>query len=212
MTDRKNGTKQNITYAALDFFSQKGFTETSMREIAAAVGVNASSMYNHFKSKASILDDLLEDYRQYAGNLTPPAACWSRLTADATVEDVLGCFIIYFPKDEEAYYLKMITLLFQEQCRNRVIQEFVANNLILWQERYVADILNRLVEVGALRPDIDIDFWAKTHANLNYTFTGRYVLGIGDTQPQYEGKNIEEMIRAIYQNIFRLHGRISADA
>ncbi len=47
-------TKQKILYAALDLFSQKGYDAVSVRDIARAVGIKESSLYNHFQNKQDI--------------------------------------------------------------------------------------------------------------------------------------------------------------
>jgi len=207
MCQKKMSAKQKITCAALELFSQKGFTETSVREIAEAVGIRPSSLYTHFKSKASILEHLLDDYKQrYASKLVASETSWARLTKDATTDDILACFTIHFPKESTAHYLKMIVMLFQEQCRNESVQSFMTKDLMFWHEEYVTAILCRLVEVGALDPEIDIDFWAKLHANINYASMARYVLGIGESTPAFKGKGIGDMKRALYDTIFQLHG------
>jgi len=205
-------TRHKIARASLDLFSRKGFTETSMREISAVVGINASSLYNHFKSKAAILEHLLDDYKKIANVMKPTSESLGKLTANATPADVMAGFTMYLPKDDEAYYLKLIVLLFQEQCRNSTIQDFVVDSLVQWQESFIASLLNQLVETGVLRPDIDIDFWAKAHTSINYTFMARYALGIGDTMPQYSGKNSEEMLKYLYDTIFALHGTKCQDS
>lgn len=79
--------------------------------------------------------------------------------------------------------------------------------MVLWQEKHIKEIFARLVDAGALKPDVDIDFWAKTHASLNYAFMGRYAIGIWDTHEGHECKNLEGMIRALYNTVFRLHGK-----
>lgn len=40
-------------------FSEKGYTATSMRDIAKGVGMEAASLYNHIRSKQEILEVLL---------------------------------------------------------------------------------------------------------------------------------------------------------
>ena len=53
-SQEKRSTKQRILRSAIDLFAKKGYTETSIRELAAAVGVKEASIYNHFLSKNSI--------------------------------------------------------------------------------------------------------------------------------------------------------------
>ena len=200
-----SGAKQRIICAALVLFAKHGFTETTMREIGDAAGIRAQSLYTHFNSKACILEHLLEDYKQYASKMKPSEESWSRLTKDATAEDMMPCLTLYFPKEAE-YYLKMIVMLFQEQCRNETIRTFMTKDLILWHEHYITNILRRLVAVGALAKDIDVAFWANLHASLNYASMARFVLGISEAQPDFKGKRMEEMKRTMYETIFKLHG------
>ena len=47
-------TRDRILEAALDLFSRQGFAASSMRQIAAEVGMRASSLYNHFPGKDAI--------------------------------------------------------------------------------------------------------------------------------------------------------------
>jgi AcrR family transcriptional regulator len=47
---------------AADLFAQRGFRSTTVREIADAAGVLSGSLYHHFDSKESIIDELLSSY------------------------------------------------------------------------------------------------------------------------------------------------------
>ena len=57
-------TKELIQEAALDLFSRKGFDSSSVRDIAAQIGIKDSSLYFHFKSKQAILDSLIDVYKR----------------------------------------------------------------------------------------------------------------------------------------------------
>jgi len=50
--------KQIIFEAAAKLFRDKGYSATSMRDLAKAVGLKASSLYNHIGSKEEILKDI----------------------------------------------------------------------------------------------------------------------------------------------------------
>ena len=54
--------KEKIFDRSIDLFSQFGYDRVSMRQIAKEVGIKESSIYNHYKSKESILDEILDYY------------------------------------------------------------------------------------------------------------------------------------------------------
>ena len=53
-------TKDRILAAALDMFSQNGYSGTNIRELAGSLGMGKSSMYRHFESKEEIWNALLD--------------------------------------------------------------------------------------------------------------------------------------------------------
>jgi AcrR family transcriptional regulator len=52
-------TRQAILDAALDLFADKGYFGTSLRDVAAVVGVRESALYNYFAGKDALFDALL---------------------------------------------------------------------------------------------------------------------------------------------------------
>ncbi|STD61364.1 HTH-type transcriptional repressor [Corynebacterium striatum] len=50
--------RDQIATAALDLFDQRGYHGTGMEDIAKAVGMRASSLYNHYKSKQELLAEV----------------------------------------------------------------------------------------------------------------------------------------------------------
>lgn len=54
------GTRQQILNVAAKRFLEKGYTGTTLREIAAAVGMKAGSLYYHFPSKEALLLEILQ--------------------------------------------------------------------------------------------------------------------------------------------------------
>lgn len=55
-----NDTKEKIMNESLRMFSERGYRDVTMAQIATAVGIKAPSIYKHFPSKRSILDSILE--------------------------------------------------------------------------------------------------------------------------------------------------------
>jgi AcrR family transcriptional regulator len=54
-------TKQNIRQTAQKLFKTKGYAAVGMRELAKEVGIEAPSIYNHYKSKDDILREICFD-------------------------------------------------------------------------------------------------------------------------------------------------------
>ncbi|MBY6351637.1 TetR/AcrR family transcriptional regulator [Rhodococcoides corynebacterioides] len=74
-------TRDEILDAAAELFTVGGFTATSTRAVADAVGVRQASLYNHFDSKDAILAALL------SGTVEPPLH-FARTVCERTTDPV----------------------------------------------------------------------------------------------------------------------------
>ncbi len=48
--------QSEIIFIAKEMFSERGYVETSMRDLAFQLDMKAASLYSHFKSKEDILN------------------------------------------------------------------------------------------------------------------------------------------------------------
>jgi TetR/AcrR family transcriptional regulator, cholesterol catabolism regulator len=83
-TRRGEETRERLLAAAIQLFGSQGFESTSMKELAAAAGVRAPAIYNHFESKERILAAAtiwaMEDFHaQVVGTDNPAADACGRL-------------------------------------------------------------------------------------------------------------------------------------
>jgi AcrR family transcriptional regulator len=67
-------TRQAILDAALDLFAAKGYFGTSLRDVATAVGVRESALYNYFAGKAALFDALLDAHQATKNERLAPLA------------------------------------------------------------------------------------------------------------------------------------------
>ena len=63
-TDGRGGSERRsaLVQLAADMFAERGFRATTVRDIAEAAGMLSGSLYHHFDSKESIMDELLHAY------------------------------------------------------------------------------------------------------------------------------------------------------
>jgi AcrR family transcriptional regulator len=115
-------TKEKILKVSLKLFSTKGYKATTVRDIAGAMSVKQSALYNHFKNKDEILETLIS-------NLTSSAIVTLFDNKDtqelqkqgkALLAGIATTFkLIGFDGQNEALY----KLLMQEIFRNERIRE-----------------------------------------------------------------------------------------
>jgi AcrR family transcriptional regulator len=83
------GPREAIMDAAMHLFGKQGYTGTSMRDIAGAVGVLPGSLYAHIASKEALLVDIVEDgINRFLAAVQPHAA------SDASATDRLRAMMI----------------------------------------------------------------------------------------------------------------------
>ena len=204
--DRKKiTTKQKILEKAIDLFATKGFTETTIRELAAAVGVKEASIYNHFPSKNAILEYILEEYSQFTRSAFAKDKL-PTLKKNPSADGILSSMTLAFSEDKVEYYLKQLYVILQEQHRNPIVGNFLCEHFILENEQVVKTIINALKNYKVLRPDTDPDYWAKIHTSLLYTFASRLKLGIGDSSPGFSGKGMADMLWYTYDLLLKTCG------
>jgi AcrR family transcriptional regulator len=59
---RRTDTRDRILSVALHMFSERGYANTSLREIAERLGVTKAALYFHYKTKEEIITGILRGY------------------------------------------------------------------------------------------------------------------------------------------------------
>lgn len=135
-------TKQRILDAALTLFSQKGYANVFVAQIAEEVGIKAPSLYKHYKSKQDIfqgiLDEMKSRYDNHAASLhmdgndaVADAAIFSAVSEEGLVKMGMGLFLHFLHDDYAKRFRKMLTI---EQYHNDELAR-------LFSRQYVDDPL-----------------------------------------------------------------------
>ena len=191
-------SRQRILVLAAELFAQKGFTETSIREIAEMVGMNAASLYYHFPSKNAILEQMLEDYSSGNIYVYDEPRITTILQDKPNTEGILDCMQTAFPPDQAMYFLRVLFVMLQEQLRNPIVRDYISEHIIHRAEMKVRTIVEVLKKLGVVRQDTDPDYWMKVTSSLSYAFAIRMMLGIGDNVPSFTGRGMAEMHRQTF--------------
>lgn len=61
--DDAQSTRERILLAAVKLFTERGYADVSIREIASASGIKAASLYNHFSGKEDLFETIIDTVR-----------------------------------------------------------------------------------------------------------------------------------------------------
>ena len=101
---KKASKKELILRRAATMFREKGFSATSMRDLAETVGIEAASLYNHIRSKNEILEAICFDVANIF-NTNMEAVESNRQRSISKIEELLRFHIRQMVQNYEAVYV-----------------------------------------------------------------------------------------------------------
>jgi AcrR family transcriptional regulator len=130
--------RRMISKAAVDLIVENGFTQTTMRKIAAAVGMGKSTLYDYFTSKDDIV---VYVFHEHMSNLIQHANAIIAQEGSAAehLHLVMKMHLAYL-LDNKAFYLR---LAFEAQRLNVESQQRIQVDRYAYQ-----DIIKGLIEQG----------------------------------------------------------------
>jgi AcrR family transcriptional regulator len=164
-------TKERIIESAIELFSEKGFFETSVRELAERSNIKVSSLYSHFTSKEEILDVILESYRKELTKVRIPDEKLEFIVNNLSPEEI---FTRGFSKIIETTASqkmnKIIKILLMELYRNPKVRDFYKQWYFNENRVSVIKIFQKLQEKGTIKK-YDLELLASMYnALLNYYY------------------------------------------
>ena len=201
-------TKEKILDEALTLFSEKGYANVFVGDIAEAVGIKAPSLYKHYKNKKAIFDAIIDQMNRrfeeqakamnISGNdASVDASIYKSMSEDQLLKLGREFFLYFLHDDYNRKFRKMLTL-----------EQFHDNDLAkLYSKIYVDDPLSYqgmlfgfMVTAGILKTDnvqiMTLHFYAPIY----------YLLTICDREPEREPEALKLLDEHIKQ-FDRIYGR-----
>lgn len=144
--------RDELLTIAAGLFAERGFKNTTVRDIADAAGILSGSLYHHFDSKESMVDELLDTFqtelwKKYdaieASDLTPKGKLTAIVRASFEAIDTHHSEVAIFQND--AAYLTTFERFDYLNERNLKFRT-------LW-----LGLLDQGVASGELRADLDVE-------------------------------------------------------
>jgi len=141
-------TRQAILDAALDLFADKGFFGTSLRDVAAAVGVRESALYNYFAGKDALFDALLAAHQAIKSERLTVFAEGPIIDGRALLEQLALTTLESFVEPREQ---KLFRILMSDGVRLAKLGRINLYERMSSGQVSMAAILGRLIREGWLR-------------------------------------------------------------
>ena len=144
--------REELLSIAAKLFATQGYKNTTVRDIADAAGILSGSLYHHFDSKESMVDDILREFQkelfgEYEAILASSDDARTKLEAAVRVSfeaiDQHPYEVAIFQNDAD--YLGASERFGYLAERNRQSRD-------VW-----VTLLREGIETGALRSDLDVD-------------------------------------------------------
>ncbi len=136
MAERRGDTRERIQQVALELFAERGYDQTSLREVAERLDITRPALYYHFKTKDAILASVFDDLNASVDELLGWAADRPR-TAQARLE-----------------VLRRVGDLVHDQWRP--LMSFVQTNQAAMRDRPIGERLeSRMVQIFSVLVDPD---------------------------------------------------------
>ena len=186
---RDRDTSTALLDAALSFFSQRGFSGASIRDLARAVGIRESSVYKHFTSKDALFDaliaradDHLAEVAASLGTVTSSGDAAATTYIGVAEADLLAIargmftFVLHDPE-----FVQLRRLMTIEQFRDDAVAARYREYFIVRPLAFQTDIFRQLFATGDFRDGLDPEQTALAFFGPIFTLV-QLADGTGDEQ------------------------------
>lgn len=201
-------TKEKILDAALTLFSEKGYANVFVGDIADRVGIKAPSLYKHYKNKKAIFDAIIDEMNRRfeeqakamqinGSDAAVDAGIYKTLPEDQLLKLGREFFLYYLHDDYNRKFRKMLTL---EQFHDTDLAKVYSKLYVDDPLSYQGMLFGFMVMAGVLQTDnvqvMTLHFYSPIY----------FMLTICDREPDRE----PEMLKLLDEHIRqfdRLYGR-----
>ncbi|ONM49549.1 TetR/AcrR family transcriptional regulator [Nocardia donostiensis] len=148
----KSARRNELLALAAELFAERGLRATTVRDIADAAGILSGSLYHHFDSKESMVDEILRSFLdELFARYREIAAAGS--SSRATLEEVVRASYEAFDRSHAA-----VAIYQAESKRLRGSERFAYIDDYNQEFReLLRQVLTNGIRDGSFRPELDID-------------------------------------------------------
>lgn len=146
-------TKIKIIEAAIELFSMKGFSGSSIRDITKEVGIKESSLYKHFANKHEILEVIFLNFRRETAKLLPPMEYIDQIIESMSFHEFLERGIQNFLQHiDDSINQKVWRIMYIELFQHPMAQDIYMNEIMKRTVDCLTIVFAGMQQRGKIKP------------------------------------------------------------
>jgi AcrR family transcriptional regulator len=144
-------TREKIINSTIELFLSKGYEAVSMRDIAKATGIKASSIYNHFQNKEQIIDEVLLVFRDHLARNSVNDYRFDFIDCNVpnTLLHIMTAPLKLF---EDPYLVKIIGVVTEGQHHHKGISDFLIYEMFDKPLNMIKTTLAKMIDQNLIQP------------------------------------------------------------
>jgi len=151
-TSLKRNTRENIIDAAIELFSEKGFSEASIRDITGRIGLRESAVYTHFANKSELNGIILE---MFTKEVSMEAYTHDNISSHITElgpKLFLQTRLLKLRDSLSPRTIKVWRIMHIEQFRNKEVRNFYMEEILNRPVAFYEKVFESMLEKGLIKP------------------------------------------------------------
>lgn len=198
-------TKEKIFDVSIDLFSQYGYDGVSIRRIAGEVGIKESSIYNHYKSKETIMDEILDYYiHEMTKDEIPIKQASENLDVGLEYFYKMG-LDLYLTKLSKSKMMKITRIILIESYHNEKIKNFLKAAIIEQAINGWMELFDLMKEKNLIYHDCDSQQLARSFYYYGlFLLIEHFIINYPEDDGEFLtklGKKSQEHMKLIYNSV-----------
>lgn len=181
-------TRNKIFDSATELFSEFGYSNVSMRDIAKRVGVTEGAIYRHYTGKEALLDDILDAYKMKQNHFLISNNQVNKYLENHTPRELLIYCSEYYTKEEQHFISCVYRIICQENLVRPGIIELINGHRQAHIAQSIEYVLNTLIGRGDI-PALDTSSFALAWAQAKLFTAQRWA------SAYYDEESLEKVIK-----------------
>ena len=178
ITHKRRGgqkTRERILDVSAELFAHQGYDSVSVRKIADNAGIRESSIYNHFRAKADILETLFQMFICEAPNSRLTDAELDAMLSIMQPEEIFKSILLQFGNRTHATVEYIAMIVNHEKFRNPRAAEIYYKHVVEEPTAYFERLITKMMARKMIK-NVDAHIFAEQYNYVSIALTKEYFM------------------------------------